>query len=1190
MAETNDQYGTSTFQMKMNSSLLSNDQNMMNNSQKHLLNHDLSSTATSPYVYSGICSSCLKETSQLISSPFSCSFSSPHRLCTNCFQYFVEQQQQQQALIQPKAPLSSITAPLNGSSIDNKPPLSLHVSHQTTQINHYSPLSSSSSSSSSSMSSCSSKVISASSTTNRSQMVTDYDVLLSNELKSFAQEFHRTNNNDNNNKSIKTNHFMNDLIDIHSFDSLLPNGNNDDSCLNHFNSTLSPFVHTYTDQQTSDFTKYFQQILNTTNAFDDNPPSTSPTSSNSSNSVDNHQQQFPLITPIQQKTSNKNAYGGNDLVNGNCIIPSQPNTFSSSLPTNPTDFFQQQLQTIPSTTTNVFHRQLSAFSSFDDQNNSNYHHQQQTLESNKLVNGDNYSPYSSLVNNTLPVTTPNNNSSLYCCFANNIPYTYCLDCETSLCEKCSNEHPRLTIFKDHRQQILPRQTLFDSNTSTKSTLPSSLIMQHITDNKSSSSSSLKQNQDHLNQSVLNNDRNSLYSNLLVNGIHPFPQKSYCSTAKTDISTGMNNDGANNAFNNILNSFFSQLTLTPSTSSTPLSTNTTVTTPTGSMVLNNSSSISCSEHSNLKASYYCDLCSKAYCQECNQQHSTHHSSLTHIQDTIDNAKQLTKKFLNESQILLLHLDESLKQSTKTMENINNKCSTVENEIKAIIKYFLDILTNRQDYLLKNLDKIQTIKTQIVQKQINELNTVIRQLHNTIVDCNDCLKNGNDNELIRIRNRLWNETLKMKQTINQYMKPIEDDSIQFQQSLPTLNKTLLNFGQITTNSYGPLCELYGDGIHYAIKNKLTILNLQTKNHLGENRSCGSDVVQCLLQQIGDTSITSNGIQCEIYDRQNGQYFITYIINNEGYYLLNVYVNSNPIKDNPFHIQVRQNRNYSTIGRLIFEFGGEGDHDGKLCRPWGVCCDNQSNIIVADRSNNRVQIYDKHGKFIRKFGTQGNRPGQFDRPAGVAFDKLLNRIIVTDKDNHRIQIFTVNGEYLFKFGEKGTKPGQFNYPWDVAVNNECQILISDTRNHRIQLFTKDGLFLRKYGFDGPIWKQFDSPRGVAFNNNGHVIVSDFNNHRLLIITSDFQTARFLGTEGTANGQFLRPQGVDVDCEGNIIVADSRNYRVQIFSPQGTFKTKFGMQGSGYNQMDRPSGICVSPEGYIIVVDFGNNRILAY
>jgi hypothetical protein len=103
----------------------------------------------------------------------------------------------------------------------------------------------------------------------------------------------------------------------------------------------------------------------------------------------------------------------------------------------------------------------------------------------------------------------------------------------------------------------------------------------------------------------------------------------------------------------------------------------------------------------------------------------------LQDTIDNARQLTKQFLVESQTLLYHLDESLKQSTRTIENISIKSSTIESEIRTMINYFLDILAQRQEFLLKNIDKIQSIKTQTLQRQINELNQVIQQLHLTIL---------------------------------------------------------------------------------------------------------------------------------------------------------------------------------------------------------------------------------------------------------------------------------------------------------------------------------------------------------------------------------------------------------------------------------------------------------------------------
>lgn len=282
----------------------------------------------------------------------------------------------------------------------------------------------------------------------------------------------------------------------------------------------------------------------------------------------------------------------------------------------------------------------------------------------------------------------------------------------------------------------------------------------------------------------------------------------------------------------------------------------------------------------------------------------------------------------------------------------------------------------------------------------------------------------------------------------------------------------------------------------------------------------------------------------------------------------------------------REYRTVSLVLG--GTEGEANGQFCRPWGVCCDRVGNIIVADRSNNRIQIFRPNGSFSHQFGSHGTGEGQFDRPAGIAVDPK-GHLVISDKDNHRIQIVTMEGNFVLMFGEKGCRDGQFNYPWDVAVNSIGNIVVSDTRNHRVQLFSNEGTFINKYGFDGsnPLWKQFDSPRGVCFSPNGSVIVTDFNNHRIVILDHRFEQGQCLGCEGSGIKEFLRPQGIICDDEGRIIVADSRNHRIQVFEKNGTFLWKIGQLGHGIGEMDRPSGICLNPDGHIIVVDFGNDRV---
>ncbi|CAG5106286.1 Similar to trim71: E3 ubiquitin-protein ligase TRIM71 (Xenopus tropicalis) [Cotesia congregata] len=305
------------------------------------------------------------------------------------------------------------------------------------------------------------------------------------------------------------------------------------------------------------------------------------------------------------------------------------------------------------------------------------------------------------------------------------------------------------------------------------------------------------------------------------------------------------------------------------------------------------------------------------------------------------------------------------------------------------------------------------------------------------------------------------------------------------------------------------------------------------------------------------------------------------------------------------------------------GDEDDGNSFCRPWGVACDKDGNIIVADRSNNEIKIYDKNGNFIRNFGTRGSSPGQFDRPAGIVVD-------------NRNRIVTKYGDYLLAFGEKGMMNGQFNYPWDVAVNSRCEILVSDTRNHRVQLFTAEGEFLRKFGYETAqhMWRLLDLPRSVSFAPNGEILVSDFNNHHIIVLDDKLRNPRIFGP-ARRQVPFLRIQGMKVDDAGNVVVADSRNNRIQVLGPDGNLQFVFGNQGNdvgqngvgqngvrqnglrqnglyqngvyqngvrqngvgqndvdqnGVNQMDRPAGIAISPDGKIIIVDFGNNRVLVY
>ena len=61
----------------------------------------------------------------------------------------------------------------------------------------------------------------------------------------------------------------------------------------------------------------------------------------------------------------------------------------------------------------------------------------------------------------------------------------------------------------------------------------------------------------------------------------------------------------------------------------------------------------------------------------------------------------------------------------------------------------------------------------------------------------------------------------------------------------------------------------------------------------------------------------------------------------------------------------------------------------------------LFVCDTGNYRIQVFELNGHFVSKFGTKGSKLGEFNRSVSAAvLDN--NQIVVSDKNNHRIQIF--------------------------------------------------------------------------------------------------------------------------------------------------------------------------------------------
>jgi len=72
-----------------------------------------------------------------------------------------------------------------------------------------------------------------------------------------------------------------------------------------------------------------------------------------------------------------------------------------------------------------------------------------------------------------------------------------------------------------------------------------------------------------------------------------------------------------------------------------------------------------------------------------------------------------------------------------------------------------------------------------------------------------------------------------------------------------------------------------------------------------------------------------------------------------------------------------------------------------------------------NMRVMKFDSHGKFIAQWGKAGSGPSEFNNPHALAFDGK-GRLYVADRVNNRIQIFSQDGKLITEWKQFGRPSG--------------------------------------------------------------------------------------------------------------------------------------------------------------------------
>src|SRR3984893_86169 len=139
------------------------------------------------------------------------------------------------------------------------------------------------------------------------------------------------------------------------------------------------------------------------------------------------------------------------------------------------------------------------------------------------------------------------------------------------------------------------------------------------------------------------------------------------------------------------------------------------------------------------------------------------------------------------------------------------------------------------------------------------------------------------------------------------------------------------------------------------------------------------------------------------------------------------------------------FSPDGKVLMTLGKAGvagDGPDTFNMPSAVAIASSGDIFVADghggNSNNRIVKFTKDGKFIKAWGKKGTGPGEFDLPHCLAFDSK-GRLLVGDRNNNRIQVFDQEGNFIEQFT-------QFSRPSGIAVGKNDAIYVADSESESV------------------------------------------------------------------------------------------------------------------------------------------------
>ena len=178
----------------------------------------------------------------------------------------------------------------------------------------------------------------------------------------------------------------------------------------------------------------------------------------------------------------------------------------------------------------------------------------------------------------------------------------------------------------------------------------------------------------------------------------------------------------------------------------------------------------------------------------------------------------------------------------------------------------------------------------------------------------------------------------------------------------------------------------------------------------------------------------------------------------------------------------KRFSPDGELLLVVGTEDTpiEGGPFSGCTDVALAPSGEIYVSDGYGNRlVHKFSPEGELLLSWGEEGTGPGQFALPHSVWVD-TDERVLVADRENDRIQIFSPDGDYITEWTD-------FAMPTDIYIDGDGLVYVSELKS-RVSILNREGKLLARWGGEANRASgQFVSPHAVWTDSHRDLYVGE-------------------------------------------------------------------------------------------------------